>query len=102
MTKSLKQLRKEKKMLLQKSNAKMILMNNKKRDMLERMKLEAEIKALKNPGSVRAKKVAGSLGKRAGQLIIKGSLAIGRHVTQLAREQGQMDRKQSKRKKGKR
>lgn len=97
MVKSLDQLRKEKKALLQKSNAKKTLMANNQRDMLERQKLEAEIKALKNPGSTRAKNVAGSLGMKTGRLLLKGSKALGRHLGNLARDQREAERKQSKR-----
>ena len=87
----------EKKKLLQKSNAKKTLMANKRRDMLERQKLEAEIKALKNPGSTRAKNVAGSLGRQTGSLLLKGTKAFGRHLSALARDQREAERKGSKR-----
>lgn len=87
----------EKKKLLMKSNAKKTLMANKQRDMLERQKLEAEIKALKNPGSVRAKNVAGSLGKRTGMLLLSGSKALGRHLGALARDQREAERRGNKR-----
>ena len=72
MVKSLKTLRRENKMLLEKSNAKKILADKKKREILERQKLEAENRALRNPGSTQAKATAKSLGFRAGKLLIKG------------------------------
>mgnify|MGYP003145741092 CR=1 FL=1 len=85
--KSLTQLRKENEMLLRKKNARESLQALAIKKKIEARRLKAENAALRNPGSVAAKKTAKRLAVKSSRAIFRGALAIGKHLSAVAAEQ---------------
>lgn len=69
---------------------------------LERKKLIAENKALRNPGSIRAKKTFLAISGKFGRIIKKGTLAVHNNLERIAAEEERQERALRKRKKVKR
>ncbi len=80
MVKSLKELRKERDELLRKANAKKSLDSLAMSRNIEGRKLEAEIKALKNPRSIQAVKTFKRLGKSFGRSILRGAANVSANI----------------------
>lgn len=97
MTKSLETLRKERERLLRKKRAADSLAKLSRERDLERKRLKAEIKALKNPGSKSARKFFVGAARRAGKFL-KERAAI---VAENARREEMMERKRMQMKKKK-
>ena len=96
MVKSIQELEREKKRLLLREKASKILIDLTRHKKLKRQKLEAEVRALKNPGSQSAKNTVRRLTRRTGKILFKNAVKLGRHLSTVAAEQNQPDRKKSK------
>lgn len=87
--KSLSQLRKERDSLLKGNKALML----KKTELLEREKLRAEIRALKNPGVKSFKKELGVIGRKAGKFIKRRSDIISENLARIEQEEKRKKRR---------
>lgn len=87
MGKSLEQLKKENERLLRKRNARQSLMNLSLKRKLERKRLVAENKALRNPLSTSARKAASKVAVKTSVAFFKGAIAVGKHLSAVAAEQ---------------
>lgn len=96
MVQSITQLKAERDRLLKRENAKKILIDTSRQRKLERDRLQAEIRALKNPGSQQAKTVAKNIARRSGSILFKNAVSLGRHLSKVAAEQNKPTRKNKK------
>ncbi len=104
MVKSLEQLKDERDTLLRKKNAHMSLRRLAIRRKLERKQIQAEVKALKNPKSMAAKKTARRLVIKSSIALVRTGVAIGKHLGKVARENAAREKaiaKKARKKKGK-
>lgn len=98
MVQDIEELRKEKEHLLRREDARKSLLNFSRQRNLERRRLKAEIKALKNPGSQTAKNLAKNLAKRSGKILFKNAVLLGKHLSTVAAEQNKTKPKRKKKK----
>ena len=98
MVKSLQQLRQEKQELLVKAKARQVFSGIIRHRLMERKRLKAEITALKNPGSVTAKRVAKKIAKQSGKILFKNAVVFAKHLGKVAAEQNMPTRNRMRKK----
>lgn len=93
MVKSINELKEEKRRLLLRQKAEQVIIGVSNRKALERKRLQAEVNALKNPGSLQAKRVLKNITRRTGLILFKNAVALGRHLSKVSAEQNRPTRK---------
>ena len=92
MVKSLEDLKREREALLRKANARASLQSLSTQRELERKKIQAELRALKNPRSIQARRIAINFSRKVSIGVSKGGKILMRGINIIAERQANADR----------
>lgn len=97
MVKSIATLKKERDRLLRGAKKKDAFASTQRAQNLERKKINAEIKALKNPGSVAARRSFLNASRKVGSFLSKRGAIINANLNRMAAEEARKSKKKSRR-----